>query len=201
MKTTSIFLFWVFQLSLRAQLIVGFTGGDELATGPGTSGVSFTMSEPYTINSLGIWAGSGVLTASHAVGIWDTTPNHNLLASVVVTPTGSTDLNGFWYVATAPLTLQSGVTYRLGAQYADIDFDTARGNATSATLAHGTLGDAYLSSGTGFEFPDVNVSGANLGFFGPNAAFLPVPEPAQLSVLAGALLLGWAWGVRERKTL
>ena len=184
----------LFGQSVSAQLIVSFTGGDPLSVGPGTAGYNFTIGQqPYTVNALGVWDESGTgLSTSHTVGIWDVT-SRSLLASAVVSPNGSTDLNGFWYVPVVPLTLQAGVTYRLGAQYADADFDSARGNATSVAVDHGTLGDAFLSNGAGFEFPDVNVAGANAGFFGPNAAFVAVPEPVSVSVVSGCLLLAFAW--------
>jgi hypothetical protein len=183
--------------TLYAQLIVSFSGGDDLSVGPGTAGYDFTIGDSsYPINSLGIWDASGSgLNTSHAVGIWDAT-SHLLLASVVVTPT-STVLNGFWYAPVQPLTLQPSTTYRLGAQYADVDFDLARGNATSVVTDHGTLGDAYLSSSSSFSFPEIDVAGANSGFFGPNAAFLAVPEPVDealiVAVLLGCLVIREQW--------
>jgi hypothetical protein len=126
------------------------------------------------------------LSSSHQIGIWDTTPQHNLLASATVSPIGSVDIGGFWYVNIAPLTLSANTIYMIGARYSDNDFDFARGNATTLISANGVvIKDAFLSTGIGFEFPDLNVSGANLGFFGPNAGFEAVPEPAMTALAMG----------------
>lgn len=184
-------------LFASAQLVAGFTGGDDLSVGPGTAGYAFTVgTEPLTIQTLGVWESSGGfgLFSSHEVGIWDVSPQHNLLVSAIIPAIGATKLNDFWYVnLAAPLTLQPGATYLIAAHYADNDFDLARGNATSVSVTSGvTIGDAYLSTGTGFGFPDLDVSGANKGFFGANAGFAPVPEPAMAAAFAAALLAVFA---------
>lgn len=190
------------QFNLSAQLIESFIPQDSLSVGPGTAGYSFTIGPaPLSIFTLGVWDDSGSgLTASHTVGIWDTTPAHNLLAQAIVAPSTSTDLNGFWYVnLVTPLVLAPHTTYVIGAQYADVDLDLAQGNVASViTASDVTLGDALLSSGINFTFPDLNVSGANLGFFGPNAGFESVPEPERYAVVAAAALL--IWGIATTAT-
>ena len=174
----------------NAQLIANFTGGDDLSVGPGTAGYDFTVgSVPLTVQSLGIWAAdSSGLFSSHEVGIWDMTPQHNLLAEVNITPS-AVALNSFLYASITPLTLSANTSYVIAAQYADSDFDYAKGNVPSVTMSGARMGDALLSTGSGFGFPDLDVSGANLGFIGPNAAFLAVPEPAATSLIAGLCLL------------
>jgi hypothetical protein len=180
-----------------AQLVASFSGGDDLSVGPGTAGYSFTVgAAPLTIRTLGVWESSGGfgLFSSHEVGIWDVSPQHNLLASVVIPATGATKIDEFWYMnLPTPLTLTAGSTYLIAAHYLDNDFDLARGNATSVTVTSGvTVGDAYLSSGTGFEYPDLDVAGANKGFFGANAGFAPVPEPAAACAIVGIALAAFA---------
>lgn len=183
-------------LLANAQLIQNFSGGDNLNVGPGTAGYEFTVgSTPITIQGLGLLAtlDTGTLSASHEVGLWDTTPQRNLLGSVTVTPGNSSAINGFWYVNLAsPLTLSAGTHYVLAAQYSDVDFDQVKGNVTSVTMSGATLGNALLSSGTGFGFPDIDVSGANLGFIGPNAAFTVVPESAGTALAVGFGLVALA---------
>jgi hypothetical protein len=197
--TAILFTALVFQAS--AQLIVSFTGGDPLSVGPGTAGFDFQVgATPLTLQTMGVWDDSGTgLTSSHLVGIWDMTPQHHLLASVLVTPQASTAINNYWYAnLQAPLQLQANTLYMIGARYSDNDFDFAKGNVPTVVSASGvTVKDAYLSSGVGFEFPDLNVSGANLGFFGPNAGFTPVPEPAMLALVTGLALA--AFGVYKRR--
>lgn len=203
MKTyLAIILTIIAQTITSAQLISSFAGGDDLFIGPGTAGYSFTVgAEPLTVYGLGVWATSGEgLASSHTIGIWNES-SQSLLTSTTVPATGATEINGFWYVSIDPLALQANTTYRIGAQYADIDFDAARGNATSLTMTGASYGHAYLSSGLGFEFPDVDVSGADRGFFGPNAALAPVPEPALLGVVTAAGLAALAairrWKARQ----
>lgn len=194
MKTILFSILNLIPLFVSAQLIGGFSGGDDLSVGPGTAGYSFTIgSSSVTVQALGVWDASGSgLSSSHEIGIWDTTASHSLLASAVVPSSGGTEINGFWYVPVTALTLQVGTTYRIGAAYADSDLDLARGNATLVTANKATVGDAYLSSGNGFEFPDVNAAGANSGFYGPNLSFSAVPEPTVTAFATALILLGFA---------
>lgn len=193
MKTLlAIFLFAIVS-TCHGQLIQSFSGGDPLSVGPGTAGFEFTANQPLTLRTLGVFDefSDGVLSSSHAVGIWNATTKA-LVAQATVTPQANLSGGFFWVNLSAPITLQSGATYRIGAQYGDIDFDLARGNVASVTAdSRITLKDAYLSSGVGFGYPDLNVAGANLGFFGANAGFQAVPEPVSCA-LAGLGLLALA---------
>lgn len=183
----------------NAQLVVDYTGGDQLSVGPGTAAFDFTTGAqaPPTLFTLGIWESSGEgLFNPHTVGIWDATTKA-LLRSAIVQQNDAVKIGQFWYVNIAPLTLESGHRYVLGASYADSDFDFALGNIQSVVMGGGvTLGDALLSTGSGFEFPTLNVSGANLGFIGPNAGFTAVPEPSEALAMS-ALALG-AFAVARR---
>src|SRR5574337_470601 len=178
----------------NGQLVGGISGGDELSVGPGTAGYEFTVgAQPLSIATLGVYDSGqdNVLNSSHTVGIWNS--SQTLVGSVTVTPQNSTELNNFFYANLAtPITLQAGATYRVGAQYADSDLDLAIGNASSTTVNGITMKDAYLSTGTGFEYPDLNISSANQGFYGPNAGFSAVPEPSQYALVFGIALLGFA---------
>ena len=182
--------------STNAQLIQSFSGGDPLSLGPGTAGFEFQVgSQPITLSAFGVFDefSDGVLSSAHAVGLWNANTG-TLLAKVTVVPSSATLSGGtFWQNLIVPITLQQGGSYRIAAQYSDVDLDLARGNVPASSVvvdSRITLKDAYLSSGSGFDFPDLNVSGANLGFFGANASFAPVPEPTWSALAAGALLLG-----------
>lgn len=175
-----------------AQIIQSFSGGDPLSVGPGTAGFEFQVgAQPLTVATVGVFDefNDGVLNGSHQVGIWNASTG-TLLESATVAPSTSTLVNGFFYVNLAtPLTLQAGTSFRIGASYGDIDLDLARGNIPAANVTVNsdiTLKDAYLSTGTGFTFPDLNVSGANEGFLGPNAGFSAVPEPASTAIVTAA---------------
>lgn len=189
--------------SANGQIVGSISGGDELSVGPGTAGFEFTVgAQPVTIATLGVYdsAQDGVLNNSHTVGIWNAS-SQALVGSVTVNPSTATDVNNYFYSnLTSPITLQAGATYRIGAQYSDVDLDLALGNASSTSVNGITLKDAYLSTGTGFEFPDLNVSSANNGFFGPNAGFSAVPEPSAYALVCAICLLGFAVYRRVHKT-
>lgn len=185
-------------LTSRAQLVQSFSGGDPLSVGPGVAGWEFQVgSQPLTLAAFGVFDefSDGVLSSAHSVGLWNAVTG-TLLAKITVAPATATLSSGYFYAnLISPIELTQGTRYRLGAQYSDVDLDLARGNVPAGgvvTDSRITLRDAYLSSGSGFEFPDLNVSGANLGFFGPNASFIPVPEPAAAAFAAGILLAAFA---------
>jgi hypothetical protein len=202
MKTLAAIFILATTIASHGQLIQAFSGGDPLSVGPGTAGFEFVANSQLTLRTLGVFDefADGVLSSSHAVGIWNATTK-TLIAQATVTPTAALQSGFFWVNLAAPITLQSGATYRIGAQYGDIDFDLARGNVATVTAdSRITLRDAYLSTGVGFGFPDLNVSGANHGFFGPNAGFAPVPEPSAFALAGGLSLLAFAAFRRLRIT-
>lgn len=190
--------FIAFAVTAHAQLIIGLTGGNDLSVGPGTAAFSFAATAPITLRSFGVYDSDPLtpgLYNAHTIGLWDSV-SHNLLASATVPAQGAAAIGQFWYVALdASVTLLSGHSYVLGATYLDSDFDFARGNVTSVvTDPRITLGDALLSTGTGFEYPDLNVSGANAGFFGANALETAVPELSITGVFSAICLGGFvAW--------
>lgn len=191
-----ILLTFLTAVTAHAQLILDMTGGQDLSVGPGSAGFEFTATAPLTLRSLGVYdwdAETPGLYSSHSVGLWDAT-THALLASAVVPAQGAVEVGSFWYAPlAAPITLTSGHSYVLAASYADSDFDFAKGNVTSVvTDSRIAMGDALLSNGSGFTFPDLNVSGANRGFYGPNALETAVPEPTAVGVVVGISLIGFA---------
>jgi hypothetical protein len=192
MKTTILSLILMLvKVTSNGQLILAFSGENNLSVGPGCAGYDFVEGTlPQTLGSLGVWDASGTgLTELHRVGLWDFS-TQTLLASVVVVPGTAVEIGSFWYQAlAAPVTLEAGHHYVLGAQYSDNSLDLAAGNATSVTINGIALGDARLSSGTGFEFPDLDVSGANRGFFGANGIGTAVPEPPAWGFVTSGIML------------
>lgn len=172
-----------------AQMIGSFSGGDNLSVGPGTAGFEFTVGpSDLSVQSLGVFDASGEgLSSAHSVGIWNAAKE--LIASVLVPEAGATEQNSFFYMPIPTLTLSAGSVYRIGASYSDGDLDLARGNASSVTANGASIGSAYLSTGSGFEYPDFSVGSANSGFFGPNAGFNAVPEPSSALFVGGLLVL------------
>lgn len=183
-------------LPLHAQLIQQFTGGSDVSLGPGSGGFDFAVTQNETVKFLGIYdsdPASPGLFSSHSVGLWDAS-SHALLASVSIPSQGAVKVGDFFYTMLAtPLELSAGHSYVLAASYADNDFDFAQGNITSLTTQMGNvMGNARLSTGSLFEFPDLTVTGANQGFVGPNLIFVAVPEPFSTLAVALALALGAA---------
>lgn len=190
-------------VSANAQLITSFSGGDPLSVGPGCAGFEFQVgSQSLSLAAFGIFDefSDGVLNDAHAVGLWNANTGA-LLAKITVAPATATLQSGFFYAnLIVPISLSAGGRYRIAAQYADVDLDLARGNVASVTSdPRVTLRDAYLSSGSGFDFPDLNVGGANFGFFGPNALSVPVPEARWFALAASLCLLGFAFYRHEAK--
>lgn len=199
MKTLSVLIVILVSLTAHAQLtlVKSWTGGNPVSGGPGVLAIDFTEGAlPQPVFGMGVFDVSGTgLTESHQVGLWDFA-TQQLLASTTVVPATATDIANFWYAPIAPLTLQAGHHYMLGAFYADNSLDLAIANATATVLAGATLGDAWLSTVSTFTFPDLNVSGADQGFFGANISFAPVPEPALWSLFTALALIATTLVVR-----
>ena len=169
------------------QAVTGFVGGSEFDSYYGSAGGDvigwrFTVGAPLEISDLGAWnadtnAGGAGLTASHEVGIWDST--QVLLASVTVDPSGT--VVGDWiYASIAPVTLMPGQTYTIGASYAPNDTDNYISSASSMTN-HADLtwtGSCYpAAEDMGFVYPSSNST--SYGRFGPNFLFTTVPVELQ----------------------
>lgn len=200
----TILAFLLFCQLANAQFIVQkITDPLPESVGPGVGAFGFTVTSAVpSLQSVGVFDSNGGLGLfnSHEVGIWNAT-THALLADVTVPAgTAGTFLNGAWYVnLAAPLALPVGQSFVIGAFYKDNDFDFAFGNATSVTMAPGiTIGDALLSSASTFSFPDLNVAGANFGFFGADASFQAVPEPIHSALACGVILFFFAIWRRTR---
>ena len=166
------------------------------SVGDNTLGWQFSVLEPLTVKSLGIFdAGAPGLAETHQVAIW------NLSETMIVSTTvGNTSQpypaaggNGRWmFEAVAPTMLQTG-SYVIGAHYPS-SIDRVGSNIDEGqpidVFTHPTISwDQLRFSGntaTGFEFPSFGASWT--GHFGPS--FLVVPEPSCLLVFSALTLLG-----------
>jgi len=167
----------------------GFTGGStvQFVSTPGnTIGFSFTPTSTITLTELGLYDPTSFgepLQYSHEVGIWSSTGT--LLDSVNVAPTG-TAVNGFLFDNVAPVVLQAGKTYEIGAYFNGTQ-DYYVYDAASVTMASGIQFDgATYNQGSSLADP-TSSTGVQNGRFGPNFEFVPgavsVPEPASLALL------------------
>ena len=157
--------------------------------GTGTSGMLFSTNQALYVTALGYFDAHGNgFNFSHDVGIYDTT-THSLIASATVN-SGDTIINYFRYVSLAkPLLLSANTSYFL------VGFDQI-GDAqntpewSSVTIAPQitSLGYFYSTTPSGLAYPTIPYG---TPYFGPNAEFQTVPEPAAI-LLFGLGLLGLA---------
>ncbi len=188
----------------RAQESPAITGHNQSSRVSGiawnlTEGWRFTANSDIQVMRLGVWdLSSDGLNTSHDVGLWD--PSGNLLASgTVAAGTAGALINDFRYVSIAPVDLEAGHEYLIGALYVPSPMDNFLAGDSSNTFTsdpritwrnhvrYSALPDAPLT------FPSEE-GGIYAGAFGPNFTF--TPEPATLTLLA---LGGMAMMARRRR--
>ena len=174
-----------------------------------THGYSFTALDDLIATDLGIFdldlgtnvVGDG-LTESHIVGLWKA--DGTLLVSVVVPAgTAGTLVGGFRYASIAPVLLEAGATFVVGANYLSALIGDAYALSAAATFTW----DSLISVGSGVSFDGgFGFPNKALGEFhgGPNLIVeaapdaTPVPEPATLALLGAGLASGAAARRRSR---
>lgn len=161
-------------------------------------GFSFSVSQSVRVDALGLYdVGANGLADEHPVGLWNDTGDMLAQAIVDNASTASTSVNSnhAWrFTDIAPIILMPG-TYKLGAFYpttADAFAASSAENPANILLSPViTFGSSFVTTGGTEFFAEPNtMTGFNPGFFGPNARFTVVPEPATLTCLAiGGLML------------
>jgi hypothetical protein len=189
---------------LKPILDISGTGMGIVPLADAVGGWQFHLSSPLKISAIGLWdENSAPLFIAHDVGLW--TINQTMLAEATVDnssiPVASRSSAGRWlFTMIAPITLEPG-DYVLGAVWGDViigadDFRFRENIVTSYGVNYeGERSITDLSEPI-LVFPDGG-GGLLNGFFGPNLAVSPVPEPISL-VLLGTGILGLA-AVRRRK--
>lgn len=156
-------------------------------------GWEFDVLEPVEVVALGYYDhNADGLAASHPVGLWD--PQGALLARTNVAP--SDPLTGFFrYHALAPVRLEPGIGYRIGALIEGDHLYFARqvgGFSEHASIVF--YGNA-VGAGTGLVYPTYLGSPVNdPGNFGPNFLLQPpAPITPRLSLTHtnGQITVSW----------
>jgi len=185
-----------------AQAVTSFTGGSAFGGYYGGStgdvvGWRFDTNTDIIATDLGVYSGAlnpDGLTSDHQVGIWDS--NGALLTSGTAGP-GGTVVGDWTYTDVADVTLTAGERYTIGAMYTTLDGDSYVSGPSSINLApeinpttNGVFPD---EANLNFTFPGSDST--NLGRFGPNFLFVPVPAPSALALLG----LGGLVAARRRR--
>lgn len=184
--------------------VVSWTGGSRFASfytsaqaTPDMVGFQFSVNSAANLTHLGMWRDNDVngLEQTHQVMLWRL-GDGALLSQATVT--NANPLTGdFHYAAVSPVTLQTGQTYVIAADYWSGGLDGYISTPTSAVydsnITH--IGAAHPAAvNMGYVMPTL-VTTTNRGRFGPNFMTEAVPEPATMAVLG----LGAAALLRRRK--
>ncbi|MHC4129312.1 MAG: hypothetical protein ACYS1E_02985 [Planctomycetota bacterium] len=157
-------------------VVTNFSGGSAFDSYYGTPapcgdvvGFRFTSDVDQTVLELGCLNddGDGVMDSAHQVGLWRNS-DQALLAEVTVTP--ASPLVGQWrYEPVAPVLIEAGVQYTLGAMYASGDGDSYYSGPSSMGLFQisDTNGVYPLAGDLCFVYPENDST--NLARLGPNA--------------------------------
>jgi hypothetical protein len=150
-----------------------------------TEGYRFTVgSAALVVSALGIWdEGQDGLAHSHRVGLWD--DDAHLMGSVVVPVGTHGQLVGEFRYQTleAPVVLNAGHVYRLGAEYGLLNLDSWKNNTLGGTAVFSSeITPNSAASALGFAFP---VTTLPQSYVGPSAIYTAVPEGRQSGLVVG----------------
>lgn len=178
-------------------------------------GYTFTVTEPLTVTSLGIFNGGGSgLQASHIVALYqvDSPSTGTLLSSATINP-GDTAIGSFVYSAISPLILNPG-EYELMTSYVTnnpdaythdpttIAFDPRIVFGQNRTLSGNNDGSGNVTAGLPVYLTSSDVEihpSLDKGWFGPNLLAVEVPEPATIVTLLSLSALAFSRKLKDKK--
>jgi len=177
--------------------LTSFSGGN-----PSTAGADqlygwiFTANASINVTGLGVYdfEGTGNLSVSHDVGIFNATTEALVGSATVPAKAGATVINGFEYVSVSPFSLVQGQSYVIAMTMPQNNSDFQYIGVSSFTTASQiTYNNSAFDQQSSLAFPNPGDDGAFApGIFGPNFTFTtavaPTPEPSSIALLGtGAL--------------
>jgi hypothetical protein len=179
-------------------------GGD--FTSPGSTpmlfGWEFSVTSILKATELGVLDQySDGLNAAHDVGIFRLSDGTLLTSANVPSGTSATLISGFRYVSLAsPTTLTPDTYVIVMVAYSGIGSDPVIENSTGVvTASEVNYITSRMDDASTLAIPASRGYWTD-GFFGPNFAFEPVPEPSTLVLLGigavGLLTYAWQWRLR-----
>lgn len=183
-----------------ADTALSFTGGSSYTWAGASIGWEFSITQPITVNSLGVYdfGGDGLIDA-HEVGIFPAGVNTPLVTTTVTT-TDTLD-SGFRYAPISPLILAPG-SYVVAARM-PTGSDLGTSFATQSTAPEISYTKEWFLYSASFELPTSDWA-ADGGNFGANFQFTPgtisaiaVPTLSQNMLLVLSVLLV-LFGLRYR---
>ena len=185
---------WTAKAQGTFEAVVGYNNNAVIRTFSGTAGWTFQATNFISVTELGCLANffpGNNTTNPIQVGLW--APSGVLLASSSITP-ASTLFNQSLYESVAPVLLNPGQTYHIGAYFPEglFSLDAAIpsfGGSVTNSAEIRLLGAALRDGGFASPLPDPGTEGG--AYLGPNLRYRgDIPEPASAALLGlGALLL------------
>lgn len=196
-RSASVALLAVFATAVQAQVpaLTLTEPGPSFASAPYTLGFAFGVTEAVQLVSLGVYDDNGDgLSMAAQVALWQDGALQPLVQRTVAAGTAATLQGSFRFAPVAPLLLQPGTVYVLGA-YLDDGVATSFGIEATGSVKVDTriqlLGDRFGDGFFELVYPSQS-DGWSGGWLGPNFQLAPVPEPSTAGLLAaGVALLAW----------